>query len=510
VDENKYMIPNILILSAMALAHPFPVIGATLYAGILMLIKKSQKIRIIYTMKVFLIAFGITAFWSIPFLYYKSYTSMMNWYQTIVWSEVFPSFLQLFWGTAILGIVFSLFKKNFKIFNILIFGITNFILFLIINNSPIYNTRFLPFFIMSYILMGAIGLGYLLDEIFSTSKPIHIVAIVILIITNLSMINPKFFLGKDTKIESKVKYIPFWFEWNYKGFEDKDAYVNGAIPLFEYLKTLPYGKIMWEYRPEYDSFGTPRFLENLPILTGKPTFEGLLIESSVFGPFHFINQTETTQSPTSAIAGFEYPVFDFKKGVEHLKLSNARYFVAYTENIKNLARENMRWLNDIGSFSVYEVPVNHLIDVYDNFGIVKKEKNWIKNSIEWYKKGDLNQPMVFYTSNRQKNILDNISKSKGTNMVEVTKLSETQIYFKTNDLNKLHLIKVSYFPTWKVKGGDGPFLVSPSFIGVIPKQNTVEVYFSQGIVDKIAYFMTYMSLILVVIKILKPKWIKFI
>jgi len=113
------------------------------------------------------------------------------------------------------------------------------------------------------------------------------------------------------------------------------------MPLFEYLKTLPYGKVMWEYRPEYDSYGTPRFLENIPILTGKPTYEGLLIESSVFGPFHFINQTETTQSPTSAIAGFEYPPFDFKKGVEHLKLSNARYFVAFTDTIKNLAKENM-------------------------------------------------------------------------------------------------------------------------------------------------------------------------
>lgn len=62
MDENKYLIPNILILSIMALAHPFPVIGATLYAGILMLIKKNQKVRIIYTMKVFLIAFGISAF----------------------------------------------------------------------------------------------------------------------------------------------------------------------------------------------------------------------------------------------------------------------------------------------------------------------------------------------------------------------------------------------------------------------------------------------------------------
>jgi len=33
-------------------------------------------------------------------------------------------------------------------------------------------------------------------------------------------------------------------DWNYKGFEDKEAYRNNALPLFEYLKNLPYGKIM--------------------------------------------------------------------------------------------------------------------------------------------------------------------------------------------------------------------------------------------------------------------------
>jgi hypothetical protein len=31
---------------------------------------------------------------------------------------------------------------------------------------------------------------------------------------------------------------------------------------------------------------------------------------------------------------------------------------------------------------VYEVPENHLIDVYSNFETVKKEKNWIKDSID--------------------------------------------------------------------------------------------------------------------------------
>ena len=219
-------------------------------------------------------------------------------------------------------------NRDKRIFNFLIVSLSNLILFLVINKSPIYNTRFLPFFIMSYILIGSIGLGLLIKEVTSKSKWLNAIIVVVIVLWNLTIINPHFVFGKNTTIKSAVKYIPYWMEWNYKGFEDKDAYKNSALPLFEYLKRLPYGKVMWEYRPEYDTFGTPRFLENLPVLTGKPTFEGLLIESSIFGPFHFINQTETTQSPTSAIAGFEYPPFDFKKGVEHLKMSNARYFVA--------------------------------------------------------------------------------------------------------------------------------------------------------------------------------------
>jgi len=41
MDENKYLIPNIVILAIMALAHPFPVISATLYAMILIFVKKA-------------------------------------------------------------------------------------------------------------------------------------------------------------------------------------------------------------------------------------------------------------------------------------------------------------------------------------------------------------------------------------------------------------------------------------------------------------------------------------
>ena len=48
------------------------------------------------------------------------------------------------------------------------------------------------------------------------------------------------------------------------------------------------------------------------------------------------------------------------------------------------------------------------------------------------------------------------------------------ISFKTNKPNQLHLIKVSYFPNWKIKNGHGPFRISPSFMAVIPNDELVE------------------------------------
>ena len=48
-----------------------------------------------------------------------------------------------------------------------------------------------------------------------------------------------------------------------------------------------------------------------------------------------------------------------------------------------------------------------------------------------------------------------------------------------------HLIKVSYFPNWKAIGADGPYLVSPSLMMVIPTQSNVTVYYGMTYANKI-------------------------
>ncbi len=42
-----------------------------------------------------------------------------------------------------------------------------------------------------------------------------------------------------------------------------------------------------------------------------------------------------------------------------------------------------------------------------------------------------------------------------------------------------HWIKISYFPNWHVKGAEGPYLASPSFMMVIPTQSHVTLYYGR-------------------------------
>ena len=52
--------------------------------------------------------------------------------------------------------------------------------------------------------------------------------------------------------------------------------------------------------------------------------------------------------------------------------------------------------------------------------------------------------------------------------------SNESLTFDTTAIGEPHWIKISYFPNWHVKGADGPYLVSPSFMMVIPTQSHVD------------------------------------
>jgi len=488
VKENRYLLPNIFILSLMVLSHPFPVIVAVLFAMIIFLqsvVKKEAKRVFPYLAKVFGFAFGLTAFWSLPFLGLLSYTSKMSWTKVINLEEIFPTSLIIFEIIAILGIIYAFFKKDKKILPILFIICVSLIPFLFLNNSSIWNARFLPFILMSSLIIAAYAIGSWVQYFKKSFIPIFLI-----VFSGYMLI---FYLP------STISYIPFWMKWNYEGLQSKNAWPE-LKNLSDYLKDLPYGRIMWEYRSEYDKFGTPRVLETLPIFTNKPTFEGLLIESSVSGYFHFINQAETTKTPTSAIAGLEYPSFDFENGVKHLQYFGAQYFVAYTPEIKKLADEHFVKMSDIGGFRVYRIPHSDLVEIIPNINLRLKTNKWIDESIHWYKKTDLSQPIVFYQNEKELKDLENFyngfqEELAENPVVQIKEIKNDFLNFTTDHLGVPHLIKYTYFPGWQIKGAIGPYLVSPSFMMVIPFENEVILQYSYNTWDKIGFTMSISSLI---------------
>lgn len=492
IRENRYLILNVLILSLMVLIHPFSVIVSVLIGCVIFIegvIKKEVKKVFLYLAKVFGLAFGLTAFWSLPFLALLPYTSKMSWTKVINFSEIFPSSLIFFLVFAVFGLIFALVKKEKMILPFLYIIIGSLIPFIFLNHSSIWNTRFLPFIIMSYLIIAAYGLGSLLQK---TKK---LFPFVFLLIFSIGFI---FFY-----LPANISYIPFWMKWNYEGFQSKDAWPE-LKNLADYLADLPFGRVMWEYRSEYDKFGTPRVLENLPIWTKKPTFEGLLIESSLSGYFHFLNQAETTETPTAAVAGIKYPPFDFEKGVKHLQYFGAQYFVAFTPNIKNLADKYLVKLNNVGEFNIYEVPDSNLIEVLKDFDLAFKNKQWLTQSIHWYQETDLSKPIVFYQNKKEfESIGDNLKDFEEIPIeeakVEIKEIKNDYLSFFTNELGRPHLIKYTYFPGWKVKGAVGPYLISPSFMMVIPNENEVFLEYSYNNWDKIGFGLSAVSLIILVL-----------
>ena len=57
------------------------------------------------------------------------------------------------------------------------------------------------------------------------------------------------------------------------------------------------------------------------------------------------------------------------------------------------------------------------------------------------------------------------------------------------------LVKVSYFPNWRVDGAEGPYRVSPNFMVVIPTDAHVELTYGRTGVEWLSYALTLLGVV---------------
>ncbi len=346
----------------------------------------------------------------------------------------------------------------------------------------LYNARLLPYWYAGTYIFAGIAVGLVVRSVArywpGRRRNLALAATVALVLSlNVTL--------------AAIHDVPSWVRWNYTGYEGKESFAeyNG---LMQTVDELPDGRIMWEPNsPEMGKFGTPMALMLLPYWSeGHPSMEGLFFESSLTTHFHFLNAAEVAKRPSNPVRGLNYRNLDFARGIRHLQLYNVDYYLAWTEDAAELARDS--GLDEIGSsppWVIFRLPDSSLVDIATVMpAVYAGEEGFHEAALRWYddyenldhwlvEDGPEEWPRVTDVADR----LDvaapyDLSGATVRNIV----LEDHRISFTTTAIGVPHLVKVSYFPTWRAQGAEGPYYAAPSLMVVVPTEEDVVLDFTNG------------------------------
>ena len=340
-----------------------------------------------------------------------------------------------------------------------------------------------------------------------TSTTISVILIVLFMF--LISINSEKFLIYTTLVSltfGTLSYLPHWLNWNFSGYESKNNW-SDITTLYEGLNTLEPGRIMWEPNSDLNKYGTPMVLMTIPMFTDHESVEGLYFDSSITTPFHFLTVSGVAERPSNPVGGLTYINGEFDKGFRLMEEMGVDYFIAYTSSIKDKAdrNENFNFLFSNEIFNVYSINTKKVELVEDNLYLFESpnfydrlrnavlregsEQSFFEASFESFK----NESNFKIIENYDMDLVDPADLNTEL-LISDLNIQNELITFTTNKPNQLHLIKVSYFPNWKIKNGYGPYRISPSFMAVIPKDELVEINFESSNLEKALNYISIFTL----------------
>lgn len=458
------------------------------------------------------LGFAMVAFWALPVFIRITggLTTDMGWTPLTgirgpgisnVGTPFTNEFIPIF-ALGIVGAVWSLLRRE-DLRVLLTMTIVPFLGYLLIAEqgwTVLYNARLLPYWFMGVFLFAGIAVGLAAMRLarWLPNRHENVISIGLLAVALTLAVT---IVG--------VHDIPGWVNWNYQGYEGKAAYPELSA-LVSDVDELADGRVMWEYNKEVqEKYGTPMALMLIPYWSEEhDTMEGVFFESSLTTPFHFLNQSEMSRSPSQPVRGLTYRTFDLERGIEHSMLFNIEYYVTQTEAMTGEAlRLGLEPLVEEEAYSVFALPESSAIDiaqftpmVYDGdedfadvalawYDDIDTLNHWITadGPTEWLRFDDLAGPFDLGAE------LD----TAGAVVSDIS-VEDHRISFTTTAVGVPHLVKTSYFPNWEAIGAEGPYRAAPSLMIVIPTQENVSLEFSRTWTENLGMALSLAALLFVV------------
>jgi hypothetical protein len=322
-----------------------------------------------------------------------------------------------------------------------------------------------------------------------------------------------------------------WAQWNYSGYQGKTAwpeYRDLMTTMSKVAGRYGCGRAMWEYNSDQNRFGSPMALMLLPYWTDNcvGSMEGLFFESSPTVPYHFLDQSELSLSPSDPQLGLPYGGLDVAQGVQHLRMLGVRYYIAFSPEVIAQADRNpylklvartRAWPAPGTRWYVYRILDSPVVEPLTTLPAVvsgiSSRASWQAANVTWWThnalwdvlgaaSGPANWPRAHAI-----NLMPHVAVTDPP-VVSRVKVGDQMVSFHVSRVGTPILVKVSYYPRWHASGAQGPYRVSPNLMVVVPTSKDVTLTYGSSppvIVGNLISDVTVVAALVVVVLALRRR-----
>jgi len=481
------------LLALTGLCHPIGFLNAA-GCGIFFTLRREGFARNLrFLLLVYATAVLCMGFWIVPLVAKLPYATSINWvwHFNSVW-DVLPPILYPAFVLAAVDAVWLVVRRHpddARARYLLTAGVVSIVFFVNATEVGLPEIRFVPFVYLIVILLSV----DLLARVLPLRIAPHLAAVALS-------------AGLVAWTYAHVTFIPTWIKWNYEGLQRKASW-----PVLQGLMNTVRGtvrdpRVAYENSPLHDRFGSMRVFENMALLSGRSTLEGVLLQTAVNSPYIYWLQSQISKQGSGVIPGYSYPSLDIAHATPRLALYNVSDMIAVTPEVSKQLEADARWQRTLWMppYSVWHLKdANpHYVRVPQFRPVLLDTPRWKKDFHRWFATdAALDVPIV---------ALDGVPPGERARFAATVATSPTElprepidagcqvdehldhmdIEFTTSCPGRPHIVKVAWFPNWHVEGASRIYLVSPGFMLVYPDGPHVRLTYRRVASDWIGLAMT--------------------
>ena len=336
-------------------------------------------------------------------------------------------------------------------------------------------------------------------------------------------------------------FVDGWARWNFTGYEGKNAYGEyyGIVQTMKQLgedSTQGCGRALWENSGELNKYGTTMSLMLLPFWTDGciSSMEGLFFEAAGSTPYHFITAAAMSKQSSNPVRELRYDNNDATLGVRYMQELGVKYFMGFTpEAIAQASQqEGLIEVARSGPWVVYRVANSDVVTplatqpVVANIASSNPRERWLEVGTSWFQHPEtwttpiaddgpsewqridvaVDESLREGEPNSNNRRVDVVNPATALTPVPLepvvisnVSIGEESVRFSVDKIGVPVLVRVSYFPNWKVDGATGPYRVAPNMMVVIPTSTNVNMHYGWNMIDYIAYLLSFAGIAWIVV-----------